>query len=62
MWTVLALLLGPATFLLLLCTRGVTVLGTCAACGKRGLVTCAACPHCGAAWAAPGRNGTEIFV
>ncbi len=62
LWTVAAVLFGPAGVLLMLCLPGLPVLARCGACGRPRPVDQERCPDCGTAAAAPVRNGTEIFV
>jgi len=61
LWTMLALLAGPAGILLLICLRGLPITIRCATCRYPRPITAELCPHCGAAPAMPAWQGTEIF-
>ena len=61
-WLSLALLLGPAGLLTLLCLRAWPVRQICHACGKLRPADRALCVNCESAAEAPPRDGTEILV
>jgi hypothetical protein len=61
-WLSLALLLGPAGLLTLLCLRAWPVRQICHACGKLRPEDLALCVHCETAAEAPPHDGTEILV
>ena len=60
-WAVGAFWLGGYGVLLLLALRAWPARLPCPDCGQARVVDNAACEHCGAAWARPKRDGTEIF-
>ena len=60
-WAVANLFLGWAGVLLLLCLNERLARRKCHACGRRRMVTRELCEHCGAAWGAIERDGTEIM-
>ena len=61
-WLSLALLLGPAGLLTLLCLRAWPVQQICHACGKLRPEDLALCVNCETAAEAPPHDGTEILV
>jgi hypothetical protein len=60
-WTVVALLLGPLGYLLMLALIEWPAREPCPACRKKRVVTREHCEHCGEPFAAPPKDGTEIF-
>jgi hypothetical protein len=60
-WTVIALLLGPLGFLMMLALIEWPALERCPACGKKRVVTLEHCEHCREPFASPAMDGTEIF-
>lgn len=60
-WAVGAFWLGGYGVLLLLALRAWPARLPCPDCRRQRVVDNAACEHCGAAWARPKRDGTEIF-
>lgn len=60
-WTLFCLLFNVAGLIAFRLVADWPVLAKCPACGKPRRVDDAECPHCGTAWPAPERDGTEIF-
>ncbi len=60
-WALGVFLLGGYGVLLLLALRAWPARVPCPDCGRPRVVDREACEHCGAAWARPRRDGTEIF-
>ena len=60
-WAAACLFLGLAGVLLLLCLNERIARRKCHACGRQRMVTHELCEHCGAAWGAIERDGTEIM-
>lgn len=61
-WMLFVLLTGPIGLLTLLAQETWPVSEPCPACGKRRLITFDQCEHCGAAWSAPAKDGTELIT
>jgi hypothetical protein len=61
-WTVIALLLGPLGYLLMLALIEWPARESCPACNRKRVVTREYCEHCGEPFAAPPKDGTEIFA
>lgn len=61
MWVILNFLTGPAGLLTLIALRDWPAREVCPACGARRVVDRDRCEHCAAEFAAPQRDGTEVF-
>jgi hypothetical protein len=61
-WTVFYLLWGIPGLLTFLCVQEWPALEACPNCKKLRVVDREKCGHCGAAFAPPEKNGTEIFA
>jgi len=61
LWATLGLLLGPSGVLLMLCMQTWPAQLRCVGCGMARLVSLFKCEHCGAGFAPPAQDGTEIF-
>ena len=62
LWTAFVLIFGLPGLVGVLAVETRSALVRCAACKKRRPIDRKLCPHCKAPFAAPPRNGTEIFI
>jgi hypothetical protein len=60
-WTTASVLLGPAGVLTLVALRDWPAREPCSTCGRKRVVNREHCEYCGAPFAPPARDGTEVF-